>query len=92
MKAFKEKLNTAVFTTKYVIQRNSSILYVYHYENGNWQFSGKENILDDEDYKVISLKEMIEIDPSILEISDLQIGFEAIRKTKNDIWQVVSDK
>jgi hypothetical protein len=83
---FAESLNTAVFTTKYVIERNSPILYVYHYEeDGAWQFSGKEDCTDS-DYKIISLEEMINIDNSILELANLPLGGEAYRENKDSNW------
>ena len=72
-KNFTESLNTAVFTTKYVLEKNSLILYVYHYEeDGAWQFSGKEEC-NDSDYRIISLEEMINIDKSILELAVLPL-------------------
>jgi hypothetical protein len=83
---FAESLNTAVFTTKYVIERNSPILYVYHYEeDGAWQFSGKEDCTDS-DYKIISLEEMINNDNSILELANLPLGGEAYRENKDSNW------
>lgn len=87
---FKEDLNTAVFTTKYVIEQNSAILYVYHYEDGSWQFNGVEKHLKDEDYKVVSLGEILTIDKTLDQIGDIPLGFEAIRKTKTDKWKIIS--
>jgi hypothetical protein len=87
---FKESLNTAVFTTKYVIGQNSPILYVYHFDDGSWQFSGKEKNLKDEDYKVISLGEMLEIDGTLKVLGDMPCGFEAVRKAKENKWEIIS--
>lgn len=90
MKEFAESLKTAVFTTKFVIEENSPILYVYHFDDGSWQFNGVEQNLNDDDYKVISLGEILTIDGTLKELSDMPVGFEAIRKSKVDKWQVVS--
>jgi len=90
MKEFAESLKTAVFTTKFVIEGNSPILYVYHFDDGSWQFSGEEQDLNDDDYRVISLGEILTIDKTLKELSDMPMGFEAIRKSKEDEWQVVS--
>lgn len=90
MEKFKDILNTAVFTTKYVLNHNSPILYVYHYDDESWQFSGSERNLNDEDYKVISLREILEIDKSLFELEDLPLGFEAIRENKNQPWKRIS--
>jgi hypothetical protein len=85
-KSFADALNTAVFTTKFVLNFDSPILYVYHYkEDGAWQFSGFEECVE-EDYRIISLEEMINIDSSILNIADLSFGYYALRKSKVSEW------
>lgn len=87
-KTFAESLNTAVFATKYILERKSPILYVYHYEeDGAWQFSGKEKC-EDSDYRIISLEEMINIDNSILELADLPLGGEAYREDGYSKWKI----
>lgn len=89
MKKFIEDLNVAVLTTKYILEKKSEILYVYHFEDdGMWQFNGNEEIADDSDYKVVSLEEIINIDPSVLVVSDLPLGYEAFRKTKENDWEI----
>ena len=58
-KDFVNNLNTAVFTTKYILNKNSPILYVYHYEeDGAWEFSGMETDINEDDYRVLSLEEI----------------------------------
>ena len=86
MKAFEDDLNTAVFTTKYVLYSNSPILFVNHYDDGYWQFCGAEDNLQDEDFKIISLEEIIQIDSSILEVADLPYEGEAYRENINSPW------
>ena len=88
MKEFKDELNTAVITTKYVLEENSSILFVYHYDAGFWQFSGKEEDLQDSDYRVISLQEVIAMDSSIIEVSDLDFETMAYRESINSDWEI----
>ncbi len=88
MKSFKADLRTAVITTKYVLETNSPILNVFHYEDGFWQFSGSEKNLVDEDYKLISLQEIIELDSSVLLISDLNCNQKAIRLNKDSDWKI----
>jgi hypothetical protein len=90
MNKFKDILNTSIFTTKYVIQDNSPILHVYHYDDGNWQFSGSEKNLKDEDYRIISLKEILKIDKSLNELEDLPLGFEAIRTKVDQPWNKIA--
>lgn len=88
--AFKEKLSTAIFTTKFVLEGKSPILFVFHFDDGSWQFSGAENSLSDEDFKIISLGEMIEIDKSIIELGDMPINSEATRLNAASAWRIVT--
>ena len=90
MKKFTDDLNTAVITTKYVLESKSPILSVFHYDDGSWQFSGPEEDLPDEDYRVLSLDEIIKMDSSILEIADLPHEGEAHRETKTSPWKMKS--
>jgi hypothetical protein len=86
-KHFEESLNTAVFTTKFILENKSPILFVYHYEeDGAWQFSGLENPISDDDYRVISLDEVIQLDNTVLELADLPLGGEAYRLDIKSPW------
>lgn len=87
-KKFKEDLNTAVITTKYVLEKQSPILFVFHFSDGFWQFSGAEENVLDEDYKLVSLEEIINIDPSVLDIADLPYEKEAYRKDVLSRWTI----
>jgi Uncharacterized protein conserved in bacteria len=87
-KEFSDNPNTAVFTTKYILEQHSPVLSVYHYENdGAWSFSGCEKC-EDGDYRVISLEEMINIDNSILELADMPLGFCAKRNSITSLWEI----
>lgn len=88
---FKEPLTTAVFTTKYIVEKTSPILFVYHDEDGSWQFHGPEEEINDEDMRLISLEEIIGIDQSINELSEMPEGFEAVRNSKESAWKVISN-
>lgn len=89
MKRFRESLDTAVFTTRFVLEQQSPILIAYHCDDGSWQFSGKEDNLSDEDFKVVSLGEIIEIDKSLLELCDMPINAEATRLSTTSPWRIV---
>jgi len=88
MNNFKSNLDTAVITTRYVIKSQSPILYVFHFEDGNWQFNSRESSLNDEDYMVISLREILEKDESLQELETLPPGFEATRLSKTQPWEI----
>ncbi|MBT2563793.1 hypothetical protein J7E50_21460 [Pedobacter sp. ISL-68] len=89
IKEFKENLDTAVFTSKYVMTNSSPIVYIAHHEDGAWEFWGDQTINESE-IVVVSLQQIIKVDPTILEVSDLPIGFNAIRETKEKPWVLVS--
>jgi hypothetical protein len=88
-KKFEDDLNTAVITTRFVLIDKSPILNVFHYEDGFWQFSGPEDDLRDDDYKIISLEEIINIDPTVLEVSDLPYRGKAYRETVSHEWKIL---
>jgi hypothetical protein len=88
MKKFKEELNTAVITTRFILEKESPILCIFHYDDGFWQFSGSEKNLSDSDYRVISLEEMINIDKSIVELADLPYNSVAYRKDIHSSWEI----
>ncbi|RZK58982.1 MAG: DUF4262 domain-containing protein [Pedobacter sp.] len=82
---FYEEKDLAVYTTKQILE-GDPILYVHHNEDGDWQFySYLDPTLDD--IKVVSLQEMLEIDPSLNEIYYLQYGWRAWRSSRYDDWQ-----
>ncbi|MCU0471378.1 MAG: hypothetical protein MUF58_22615 [Arcicella sp.] len=91
MKTFKDNLNTAVITTQYILNKKSPILFVNHYDDGFWEFLGIESNLKDEDFKIISLDEIIQIDSSILEVSDLPYEGKAYRENINSPWIISTD-
>ncbi|MBO4773640.1 MAG: DUF2185 domain-containing protein [Bacteroidales bacterium] len=81
-------LNMAVITTRYVLDNNSPILYVFHYEDdGVWTFIGDEKC-QNSDYRVVSVEEIINIDSSILELADMPCGYCAKRTDKNISWVI----
>ena len=89
MKKFQDDLNTAVITTKYVLNGGSDILFVNHYDDGFWEFLGIEEDLLDEDFKIISLDEILVMDSSVTEISDLAYERKAFREDKNSPWKII---
>ncbi|ANE46541.1 hypothetical protein SY83_09905 [Paenibacillus swuensis] len=64
----------------------SPILYVSHEEDdGMWQFlDGGE--VSEEDARILGLKEVIDIDPSLVQLANLPIGWIAWRETEHCQW------
>jgi hypothetical protein len=81
-----EKLNAYVFTTRFVLIDKSPILSVYHDDDGDWQFLGKETNLKEEDAMVVSLEEILNFDPTIQQILSLPIDSKAYRLNKESVW------
>lgn len=79
----------AVITTKKIIKRIGWIGYVSHdLDDGSWQFLElKESNLNPAEAAVISLEEIIKIDPSIMELTDLPVGWYAWRDAKGSTWK-----
>jgi len=90
MKKFEDSLNTAVFTTKFVVKDKKEITYITHEsEDGVWQFFSNDNFDDFEEVSMIlSLDEIINLDKTVLEIADLPLGYIASRETVKDKWKI----
>lgn len=81
---FYEERNLGVYTTKQVFT-GDPILYVYHDEEGDWQFHTKSES-DLNDLILVCLEEITKLDSSINELFHLQIGWRAWRDNKNEEW------
>lgn len=85
-----ESLTKAVFTTVYVIENNSPIIYVYHDMDGDWQFFGPEENVETDKARIVSLGEIIEMDASVKEVLDMPKGTDAHRKSRESEWVKIS--
>jgi len=84
---FKENRNVMVISTKSIIERKCPILSVWHdADDGMWQFLDSSDV-DEGDAVLISLEEIVNLDISISEISDLPLGWVAWRREKGDVWK-----
>ncbi len=85
---FKDKLDVISITTKGIVEEGKTILYVTHdKDDGMWQFHDG-TILKEEDARIVSLKEVYELDPSIGNISNIPCGWHAWRDSKDGEWNV----
>jgi len=93
-KVFPDSLNTAVFTTKFVVHDRKEITYISHdFEDGSWEFYSDDNFDNYEDIVLIlSLDEIIQLDISLLEVADLPLGFVATRRSKADDWTITKNE
>jgi hypothetical protein len=84
---FSDLQNTAVFTTRQIINDNMPILYVSHDEDdGAWQFQHGGNV-DMEYAMLVSLAKIVDLDNTINELFDLPLGWIAIRSNRIELWE-----
>jgi hypothetical protein len=84
---FTDPENVAVITLKQIISDGQPILHVTHeIEDGGWQFLGWGDAKP-EDAKVVALRTIVRLDPSVQEVADLPLGWHAWRKGPNEPWQ-----
>lgn len=83
---FNDPPNVAVFTNKRIVEKTDWIRRVTHDEDdGAWQFH-PQNGTSEEEASVVSLRTIVDIDPSILSLSDLPLGWCASRETQSGAW------
>jgi hypothetical protein len=78
--------NTAVYTTWGIVEEGNSILIVTHYQDdGAWQFHPANTTWRTDD-RIAALEQIVLLDPSVLELSDLPIGWMASRNLNTSPW------
>ena len=89
-KRFSEPDNTAVFTTTFVVREQRPITYVTHEEDdGAWQFFSDDKFEDFEQVAmIVSLAEIVKMDPTLVELADMPVGHFAERNGKNGSWTI----
>ena len=85
-------LNTSVFTTVYVMEHTSPIIYVSHDIKGDWQFLGPETIIDLDQGRIVWLSEILEKDPSVASILTISKGMDAYREGLGKAWIRITKK
>jgi hypothetical protein len=83
---FDQAPNVFTITTRQVIEDGKPILNVVHYaDDHSWAFTcGMTDRT--EGGRVISMKTAIAIDPTLVEIADLQPGWMARRDAVGNVW------
>lgn len=83
---FNDPPNVAVFTNLKIVERTTWIQRVTHDEDdGAWQFHPHGGTAEQE-ASVVGLKTIVEIDPSILSLCDLPLGWYAWRENQTAAW------
>jgi len=84
---FKEAEKTACIVCSHVLKKERPILYASHDAEGDWQFLCGDDGHTEEDAKIISLKEITQIDPSVNDLFEMPIAVGAERKTVENKWK-----
>lgn len=87
---FYEERNLGVFTTQETLN-GKPILWVYHNQDGDWQFHSEENPNLD-NAKLVSLESLVQMDSTLNELYYLNFGQSATRETAKSEWKVVENE
>ena len=83
---FQDPENVAAFTVGKIVRGGAAILLVVHdAEDGSWQFLTGE-AFDMADAMLVSLREIVGRDSSVIELSDLPLGWRASRENREAPW------
>ena len=84
---FSDAPNTACFTCRHVLEEKKPIRYVSHDEDGYWQFlcGGTHR---QEDARVVSLADILEIDATMHDLAELDYGEYAEIEGPAEKWVV----
>lgn len=83
---FDQPRNFAVFTIRQIIEGDLPITFVYHdADDHGWQFlANTETRMNDA--VLVCLKNIVELDPSVLRVAHMPPGFHARREHKDAEW------
>ena len=83
---FDQVENAAAITTKQAVNGSLPVLVVVHYEDDHsWAFTcGTTN--NTEDAQLVSMAQIIKLDPTLHSIADLPPGWRATRDSVNAEW------
>jgi len=84
---FSDPENVALFTVVNLAFGYAPILRVTHdEEDGGWQFHSSGPIPDASEWKLVLLKNVAKLDPTIKELAALPFGWEATRSASGEKW------
>jgi hypothetical protein len=84
---FDDPPNVAVVTTRDVTEDKVPILFVSHdRDDGAWQFLTGGPVLE-ENARVVALRRIWLLDPSVGQLADLPMGWQAFRSSPLDPWR-----
>ena len=92
MKLKNEPKNKAVLTTSYVLCNDSQVTFVLYDEDGDWQLFGDEEVNEDESPYVVAVEEILEIEPALRRLPEMEPGQAVVREKDSTRWVFVADE
>lgn len=84
---FKDPENTACIVCNHVLSKERPILYAAHDGEADWQFLCGQDDHTEENAKIISLKQVTELDQTVNDLYEMPFKVGAERKNVKDKWQ-----
>src|SRR5690554_4255789 len=85
---FSESKDTFCISCAHVLNNQSPILFVTHDRNDSmWQFLCGEHAHEEDEVKIVSLREITEIDHTVNDLYKMPNGFGAERDKVGDKWR-----
>lgn len=81
---FEESAEDEVITLDRIVSGESPILLAARDDDG-WQFLDGEHIFE-EDARIVLLGEIVQYDPTLIDLADLPIGWHAHRASPGEPW------
>ncbi|MFV0305792.1 MAG: hypothetical protein ACK5IC_09970 [Moheibacter sp.] len=80
--------DTPIITTKYVTENKSQVVYVSYDDEGDFQMFSNEGA-DMEKVAIVSLNEILNIQPNLTLLIDIQRGDKYYREENRETWQKI---
>lgn len=86
---FRDSPDTAVIIDRRVLSSTEFISHVSHdLDDGPWQFlTNSTNTRQTNDARVVGLGSVVQLDPSVKELADLPLGWQASRTSPSSPWK-----
>lgn len=85
---FADPPNVAVFVSRRILEAEEWVYYVCHdADDGAWLFHPKSGVTPENEMKIVGLKTMLDLDPSIAALADLPLGWCAWRDEVTAPWR-----
>ncbi len=92
MKLKEESKNKIVLTTSYVLTNGSPATFVLYDEDEDWQIFGDDEVSEDEEPYVVSVEEILEMEPALRKLPDMKPGQAVTREKDSTRWFFVEDE